>query len=1054
MSKIGEKGQNVVEPVKSLRPIPSGQTISDMYKSLSGPSTCEDNVSEALHEEKVDVISDFVNCEDLANGDESSTMANLLEVSVSRRSITKSKAQKESAVQVKTSGKRVVPPTDKKVKAKIVTRSVAKVINDLEPPIVSAVLDVPSRIEQKLLSQNTVDERNDKEVVESQGYFSTPNPFCALGGEDPEADDKNMEAVTHELSSGSELIGGVQLPAEDGIGNSKGDSGRMSPSWKTSYDSTSYTAEEIAASYPKEVRMMSSKTNMDSPKSEEERRAESIGFVNVANIRDLEYPFIVPVPTPARVHFGEDHTQPSLSLTSDEAEVEASGTEVDQHGEQREPDALEEMKEYDAHVSSGRGTSSLMRLPSYSSPKDLGFPVNPEYNQISGYMKGALTARPHNIPDEAVGDSLQSCSTGRLEERSSKRKHSDPSVYDTTLLLSLKVQNDPNSSQATKDIVASLLQSLPHPEGSASASLSTLSTTECAFQTQDKVGNPIPLSSGSSSGKYVLLDSALMQQASLAYTESNQLLISRIPADLPLETLLWDIESIGKLMGVTIDLVEFQTRFLAGKGVFQKTGTKSAGFKNSIIVVLTGVRQFHTLGVLRSTMLPLFFFTQPGSLFNCTSKRYTVQALPEGSPMEMSMLREVAAVRGLPDNCHMVTSLFPMILMEVFVKAKSDALLCILSSKSNVRSGPKGGKSFVDEIYIQFFVADMSTMAAVQLSLGCSYAPSAFSTKCWKGQIAASLLSYKESPTNTPELMTNPLVVVITTGVKGDLATDTVQLSRYFPDAMARSSLPSGIGYMRSDIDSPLSQEDATVFLVLFPGVDNDKCCFDITRWNEDHPPRSGSESSAVQQLLPGLRGLLQNYAQNPSTQQAVKQPLRGGNKKGGSGIYLDSPPSFSVSTGPAVKRKKEQQSNIVVQKVQPVLSSIPLSATKGAGKNKRKDARSVALTPVSQLLPTSAALVSAPVASPEQATSREVVTKAQGDASVVMDNQTYQSFMIQQLINSNKSADLDRAANAATAATNAKQFSSLFTLVIDIASDVKNLVNAAPVAISSAEEE
>ena len=230
--------------------------------------------------------------------------------------------------------------------------------------------------------------------------------------------------------------------------------------------------------------------------------------------------------------------------------------------------------------------------------------------------------------------------------------------------------------------------------------------------------------------QYTLSEAGITQPASLVYTESNQLLISRIPSDLPLASILWDLESVGVLMGVTIDVDEFKSRFIAGKGVFQANDNRI-----SIVVYLSEVHNFHTLGALRSKLLPLVLTTEKGSLRRTTSVRYMVQALPEGSPVSLSSMHEVLAVRGFPDSCHMVSSLFPLVLLEIFNSVSSTSLLCVFSSVRNVRPrGYRGGNIEVDEVFLQCYVEDENLVSVIRNRMSCSNIPSSFSSKCGKGQ--------------------------------------------------------------------------------------------------------------------------------------------------------------------------------------------------------------------------------------------------------------------------------------------------------------------------------
>jgi len=123
------------------------------------------------------------------------------------------------------------------------------------------------------------------------------------------------------------------------------------------------------------------------------------------------------------------------------------------------------------------------------------------------------------------------------------------------------------------------------------------------------------------SHQYSLVSTEVIQVNPKASVLTNQLLICRISVGTPLQTLLTDFQYIGNLLSVSIDLVEYEARSLAGSGTFLKEGTRY-----SAMVLLKEFHQFHTMGALRSTTL--LIFAQKGLSPKTTTYRLTVQAVP------------------------------------------------------------------------------------------------------------------------------------------------------------------------------------------------------------------------------------------------------------------------------------------------------------------------------------------------------------------------------------------------------------------------------------------
>jgi len=246
--------------------------------------------------------------------------------------------------------------------------------------------------------------------------------------------------------------------------------------------------------------------------------------------------------------------------------------------------------------------------------------------------------------------------------------------------------------------------------------------------------------------QYSICSADLTQPNSMVSILTNQLLISRISLSSSLPTILLDLQHVGNLLGVVIDLAEYEARALAGNGTFQKEGTRC-----SIVVHLTESHQFHTIGALRNPVLPIFVYTQKGSSGRMTSDRVTIQAIPPLSPLHAANMHEFVVFRGFPDSCHMASSFLPLLITETMRVVASDSLLFYYSTSPNIRYINKM-RTYVDELYLRVLILNPAIATAARSAFSFSDDPVEFVLKCWRGLASPTFSSSGAYPTNTPAL--------------------------------------------------------------------------------------------------------------------------------------------------------------------------------------------------------------------------------------------------------------------------------------------------------------
>lgn len=417
--------------------------------------------------------------------------------------------------------------------------------------------------------------------------------------------------------------------------------------------------------------------------------------------------------------------------------------------------------------------------------------------------------------------------------------------------------------------VRSVTLSPPLATGSPAVSASASASNAVVPTVQDQKDAASP----ASLAQYKLHNTSITQDSSSAYVDTNQLLISRLSSSSSQESIIADLVNISNLMGVTIDIEEYKQRVLIGQGIFQ---TQTEDNRCAIIVHLTKECRFHTLGALRSECLPIFIFTRTKGKGNntttTTKNRLTIQAIPS-SPLNTGKLHEVVALRGFPDNCHMASSLLPILMSGIMKIAKSESLLFVFSSSPNLRY-PKRKRSYVDELMLRVFTSDKTLISLLRSFFGCVDKPVPCIISAWRGLISPEVSTFAMFPTNIPELVV-PLRVMAFPGATGDLLTDVNLISPYV-DLSISSTLPAGIGYIRGNIDNPQLNDAGTAIFILPPTFDS-AFPIDQSRWDNDHP------TNKAQILTLGYSTLSLNFTINP----VVAWP-KSSSSSLGKGIFLE----------------------------------------------------------------------------------------------------------------------------------------------------------------------
>ena len=372
--------------------------------------------------------------------------------------------------------------------------------------------------------------------------------------------------------------------------------------------------------------------------------------------------------------------------------------------------------------------------------------------------------------------------------------------------------------------------------------------------------------------QYLLSNPLNMQPSTLATVGTNQLLISRIPRFCPLPTILLDLANIGNLLGVSIDTAEFSSRWHSDSAasVFQ-TDENSGKPRISIVVLTVNIHEYNSAGNLRSDVLPLFIHTQKGPSSVQTSHRLSVQALPFGTPMSCSSLHEVVSFRGFPDSCHVVSALLPVLLGKVLEASGSSPILAVVQSRITPRVIQEK-PIYVDESFLTFFAMQPAVVSFTRASIQVLDYPSPCSCGPWSGQMAKSVLNYRNSPTAVDELLASPLVLLVSE-VSGDLTTDLEMVSKYL-DLSDSSCMPSAVGYLRGNIDSPVTKVGGSC-LILFPpthGV-GEWVRFNSALWDQDHP----HDKVTSHHPYPGFEVLPRLYRINLEPPAFPSRRLQGG---------------------------------------------------------------------------------------------------------------------------------------------------------------------------------
>ena len=359
-----------------------------------------------------------------------------------------------------------------------------------------------------------------------------------------------------------------------------------------------------------------------------------------------------------------------------------------------------------------------------------------------------------------------------------------------------------------------------------------------------------------------------MQSSSLASVGSNQLLISRIPRSCPLPTILTDIANIGNLLGVTIDIDEFLLRWNSVSGAVFQTDENSGSPRISVVVYTLNIHEYDTAGNLRSNILPLFIHTQKGPSNVHTSHRLSVQALPFGTSLSCASFHEVVSFRGFPDSCHIVSAFLPVLLGKVLDASESSPILAVVQSRITLRV-IQGRAIYVDESFLTFFAMESAVVSHTRLALQVTDHPSPFAIGPWCGQISKKLIGYRKSPTAVDELLASPLVLVLAE-VSGDLETDLLMVSKYL-DLSDPQGLPAAVGYLRGNIDSPVTKVGGSC-LLLFPSTHGggEVVRFNDSLWKLDHPHDVITDHHSY----PGLDVLTRLYSINlePPVSSSVRR--------------------------------------------------------------------------------------------------------------------------------------------------------------------------------------
>jgi len=684
------------------------------------------------------------------------------------------------------------------------------------------------------------------------------------------------------------------------------------------------------------------------------------------------------------------------------------------------------------------GTVPLVVLPSVQSDfvpaGEIGTPSSPIPSSSSHSMVGNSPKGKFSSPNrfEPLGDIILDeydtsnespmVSAISYTEVSSSNTHtstSDLSSYAQILLLSSKLKEEKCSAE-TSALLSSLLTSL-QPEVPVKSVVKESLNRKKSVKTVTIVEPPLELDSSDVANgesvpstlpalqQYSICSADLTQPNSMVSVHTNQLLISRIPLSSSLPTILLDLQHVGSLLGVVIDVAEYEARALAGNGTFQKEGTRC-----SIVVHLTESHQFHTLGALRTPVLPIFVYTQKGSNGRMTSNRVTIQAIPPLSPLHVANMHEVVVYRGFPDSCHMASSLLPLLITETIRVVASDSLLFYYSSSPNIRY-INNKRTYVDELYLRVLSLDPAIATAARSAFSFSDAPVEYALKCWRGLASPSFSSYGSYPTNTPALRT-PITVTVLPGVTGNLEEDTRILSPY----IAVDQLPLTLGYLRGDIDSP-QFKDAEVALVLFPPLLGGTVSFNSAAWNNDFPQRTTRTYP-----LPGSYQLQLNFSIDP--------------------VVWKNPPNSDTTIGRGIFLERTRPA------ASPVTASTTSSSTSSStsstpnvklSRSKRKLAKSSASQATPPLPSVTGNAVSVPpVGIPPlpRGTPTTMVTKQQGDLVAAQDDRF--NAMMQLIKDGSDKAAKDREEDRAEArldrANTSSKFDSLYNMVINIQKDKK----------------
>jgi hypothetical protein len=331
-------------------------------------------------------------------------------------------------------------------------------------------------------------------------------------------------------------------------------------------------------------------------------------------------------------------------------------------------------------------------------------------------------------------------------------------------------------------------------------------------------------------------------------------------------------------MGVEIDTEEFIDRLNKGKGTFQNEGDRK-----SIVVRLRKTYSFSTLGALRSDVLPLFLYTQKGSSKRTTVSRLTIQAIPAGSPCQSSSLFELAAIRGLPDSSQLTSILFPLIVLDILLKAcRSSSLFFQIFSTPNPRTLQNGKRSYCEEMLVRVYTYDKDKIDLVLELLSLSDAdttPRPYRVKSWKGLISKQLAGFRYSPTNVPDLC-SPQDVLLIPRMSGIEEDDYQLIQSYFTldVTSTEDEFPSAMGYYRGNIERPDFKEASIALIILSPSKGGE-VPFALDRWNKDYPTQSSADLPADYVRMPGTEQLLVHFAINPvpwSKPKEVSKPSFG----------------------------------------------------------------------------------------------------------------------------------------------------------------------------------